>query len=266
MIESKNSVSTSERRERIVQQLNKHGSVQVSELAAQFQVSSVTIRNDLAFLEKQGIATRSYGGALVFDSMPAPKERAISDKSLLNAGVKQRIGQLAASLVAPGTRVILDSGTTTQQIASCLRSHQDLIVMTNGLNIANVLADAPGVELFTTGGQLRRTSLSFYGTQAEQSLRDYHFDLLFLGVDGLDLEHGVSTHYEAEARLNRCMCEVADRVVVVTDSSKFRRTSLHKILDTRRIDTLITDTGIPSDYLSGLQQAGVKVMQVEAGV
>ncbi|OWY40349.1 DeoR family transcriptional regulator [Xenophilus sp. AP218F] len=264
MMDNKTLLNTSQRRERIIQQLQSQGSVQVTELAAQFHVSAVTIRNDLAFLEKQGIATRAYGGALLYDPTAASPERTIADKSALNAGVKQRIGKLAATLVASDSRVILDSGTTTQQIARQLGQHQGLIVMTNGLNIANALVDAEGVELFLTGGQLRRKSLSFYGLQAEQALANYHFDMLFLGVDGFDLERGVSTHHEAEARLNRCMCEVAERVVVVTDSSKFRRVSLHKILDTRGIDTLVTDDAIPAEYLDGLRQAGVNVMLVSA--
>ena len=113
-----------------------------------------------------------------------------------------------------------------------------------------------------TGGHLRRKSLSFYGAQAEQSLQNYHFDLLFLGVDGIDIERGVSTHHEDEARLNRCMCQVAERIVVVTDSSKFGRRSLHKIIDTPRIHTLITDDNISTDYLKGLRQLGIEVQIV----
>ena len=110
-----------------------------------------------------------------------------------------------------------------------------------------------------TGGHLRRQSQSFYGDQAEQSLQNYHFDMLFLGVDAIDLERGVSTHNEDEARLNRRMCEVAERIIVVTDSSKFNRSSLHKIIDTQRI---IVDEGIPSDSLEGLRKAGVEVILV----
>jgi DeoR/GlpR family transcriptional regulator of sugar metabolism len=115
-----------------------------------------------------------------------------------------------------------------------------------------------------TGGHLRRKSLSFYGAQADLSLQNYHFDLLFLGVDGIDLERGVSTHHEDEARLNRCMCHVAERIIVVTDSSKFGRLSLHKIIDTRRIHTLITDDAIAAETLAGLRQAGIEVLLVEA--
>lgn len=263
-ITEKNMLGTSERRERIIQQLRSHGSVQVNDLSALYQVSTVTIRNDLAFLEKQGMALRAYGGALLCEpGQPAP-ERTIADKSQLNAPVKQRIGAMAAAMVTPGSRLILDSGTTTLEVARHLRNHQDIVVMTNGMNVANQLIDADGVELLMTGGHLRRKSLSFYGAQADQSLQNYHFDLLFLGVDGIDLERGVSTHHEDEARLNRCMCSVAERIIVVTDSTKFHRLSLHKIIDTQRIHTLITDDAIPADCLAGLKEIGVEVLLVPA--
>ncbi|MFB2832309.1 DeoR family transcriptional regulator [Aeromonas jandaei] len=260
----RNTLGTSERRERIIQQLRSYGSVQVNEMATHFQVSTVTIRNDLAFLEKQGMAVRAYGGALLCESNQVVPERSIADKSVLNAPVKQRIGALAATLVQPGCRVILDSGTTTLEVARHLKGHQEILVMTNGMNVANALLEADGAELLMTGGHLRRKSLSFYGAQAEQSLQNYHFDMLFLGVDGIDLDRGISTHHEDEARLNRCMCQVAERLIVVTDSSKFGRRSLHKIIDTPRINTLITDDALPAEVLAGLRHAGISVLLVPA--
>ncbi|WP_035339342.1 MULTISPECIES: DeoR family transcriptional regulator [Dickeya] len=263
-ITEKNVLGTSERREKIMQQLRTNGSVQVNELASHYQVSTVTIRNDLAFLEKQGVAVRAYGGALLCEPSQTVPERTIADKSVLNTPVKQRIGALAATLIYPGCRVILDSGTTTLEVARHLQAHQDILVMTNGMNVANALLDAEGVELLMTGGHLRRKSLSFYGAQAEQALQNYHFDMLFLGVDGIDLERGISTHHEDEARLNRCMCQVAEKIVVVTDSSKFCRLSLHRIVETPRIHTLITDDALPTDILNGLRHAGIEVLLVPA--
>ena len=255
---------TSERRELIIQRLRQHGSVQVNDLSAQFGVSTVTIRNDLAFLEKQGIAVRAYGGALICSGPTPGAEPSVEDKSALNTALKRKIAAAAVAMISPGQRIILDSGTTTYEIALLLRDHQDLIAMTNGMNVGSALVDAEGVELLMTGGPLRRQSLSFYGDQAEQSLLNYHFDTLFLGVDAIDTERGVSTHNEDEARLNRRMCEVADRIIVVTDSSKFNHSSLHKIIDTQRIDTIITDEGIPAESLRELQRAGTEVVLVKA--
>ncbi|KUQ81494.1 DeoR family transcriptional regulator [Enterobacter genomosp. O] len=254
---------TSERREQIIQRLRAQGSVQVNDLSHLYGVSTVTIRNDLAFLEKQGIAVRAYGGALICEGNTPGAEPSVEDKSSLNTAVKRSIAQAAAALVKPGHRIILDSGTTTFEIARMLRQHTDVIAMTNGMNVANALLEAEGVELLMTGGHLRRQSQSFYGDQAEQSLQNYHFDLLFLGVDAIDLDRGVSTHNEDEARLNRRMCEVAERIIVVTDSSKFDRSSLHKIIDTQRIDMIIVDEGIPTESLDGLRKSGIEVVLVK---
>ncbi|MEB7600832.1 DeoR family transcriptional regulator [Raoultella terrigena] len=255
---------TSERREQIIQRLRQQGSVQVNDLSLLFGVSTVTIRNDLAFLEKQGIAVRAYGGALICDSSMPGVEPSVEDKSALNTAVKHNIAKAAVKLIQPGHRVILDSGTTTYEIARLMRQHADVIVMTNGMNVGNALLEAEGVELLMTGGHLRRQSQSFYGDQAEQSLQNYHFDMLFLGVDAIDLERGVSTHNEDEAGLNRRMCEVAERIIVVTDSSKFNRSSLHKIIDTQRIDMIIVDEGIPAESLEALRKHGIDVILVNA--
>ena len=255
-------IGTSERREQIIQRLRQQGSVQVNDLSLFFGVSTVTIRNDLAFLEKQGIAVRAYGGALICESNALVVEPSVEDKSSLNTAVKRSIARAAAELIKPGHRVILDSGTTTYEIARLMRQHTNVIAMTNGMNVANALLEAEGVELLMTGGHLRRQSQSFYGDQAEQSLQIYHFDMLFLGVDAIDLERGVSTHNEDEARLNRRMCEVAERIIVVTDSTKFNRSSLHKIIDTQRIDMIIVDEGIPEDSLEGLRKHGIEVVLV----
>lgn len=254
---------TSERREQIIQRLRQQGSVQVNDLSSWFGVSTVTIRNDLAFLEKQGIAVRAYGGALICDTPVVNTEPSVEDKSSLNTTLKRSIAHAAVALIKPGHRVILDSGTTTCEIARLMRQHHDVIAMTNGMNVANALLEAEGVELLMTGGHLRRQSQSFYGDQAEQSLLNYHFDMLFLGVDAIDLERGVSTHNEDEARLNRKMCEVAERIIVVTDSSKFNRSSLHKIIDSPRIHTIIVDEGIPAESLEGLRKSGVEVVLVK---
>lgn len=257
---------TSERREQIIQCLRQQGSVQVNDLSVAFGVSTVTIRNDLAFLEKQGIAVRAYGGALICNSPSLATEPSVEDKSSLNTDVKRNIARAAVALIKSGHRVILDSGTTTYEIACMLQQYTNVIAMTNGMNVANALVEADGVELLMTGGHLRRQSQSFYGDQAEHSLQNYHFDMLFLGVDAIDLDRGVSTHNEDEARLNRRMCEVAEKIIIVTDSSKFNRSSLHKIIDTQRIDTIIVDENIPSESLEGLRKNGIEVILVPAAM
>lgn len=254
--------NTTQRREQILQILVKQGGVQVADLSALMGVSAVTIRTDLTHLESQGLITRNHGGATLVRT--PPPEQSVRQRDSLNADVKDRIGTRAAQLVRPGDNIIIDSGTTTVSLARHLLDLRDVTVMTNGLNIAWELANAPGVAVLLTGGLLRKQSLSFQGAQAEACLQAYSFDTLFLGVDGLDLQFGLTTHHEAEASLNRRMVERARRVVVLSDASKFGRVSLHRIGLLDLVDTVITDPGISPEYRDGLARLGVEVITVDA--
>ncbi|QIL21562.1 DeoR family transcriptional regulator [Thermomonas sp. HDW16] len=250
--------NTRQRRQQIMEQLLQHGSVQVGDLVDRYGVSAVTVRADLTHLEAQGLATRNHGGASL-QRMP-PQEHDIHEKDVLNLPLKETIGAQAAQLVKPGDNIILDSGSTTMALARHLRVQRDVTVMTNGLNIAWELAAAPGVKLLMTGGTLHHASLSLHGSQAEASLGSYSFDTLFLGVDGLDLQFGLTTHHEPEASLNHRMVERARRIVVLTDSSKFGKVSLHRIARLESVHTIITDDGINAEYREGLQKLGIEVI------
>ncbi|MDO6498793.1 transcriptional repressor AgaR [Photobacterium sanguinicancri] len=253
--------SAVERRMEIVNVVNRDGKARVEDLAAQFDVSSVTIRSDLSFLEKNGYVVRSHGAAIPNTGVIA--ELTVHEKRRQNAGIKSLIGQAAAKLIESGDTVILDSGTTTREIASSLKSLEDVVVMTNGLDVAMELASAPGIEVLMSGGVLRKNALSFSGSQAEHSLKNYRFDKVFLGVDGFDLRAGITTHNEQEASLNRLMCEISEQVIAVVDSSKFGKRSCHMIREFGNIDILVTDSDIPEDYVQGLREMKVDVIIVE---
>ncbi len=162
----------------------------------------------------------------------------------------------------PGDNIIIDSGSTTMALARHLRGHRDITVMTNGLNIAWELASAPGITLRMTGGLLHQPSLSLHGSQAEASLGSFSFDTLFLGVDGLDLQFGLTTHHEPEASLNHRMVERARRIVVLTDATKIGKVSLHRIAKLDAVHTIITDTSIGNDSREGLQKLGIELIIV----
>ncbi len=253
--------SAVERRMEIVNVVNRDGKARVEDLAAQFDVSSVTIRSDLSFLEKNGYVVRSHGAAIPNTGVIA--ELTVHEKRRQNAGIKSLIGQAAAKLIESGDTVILDSGTTTREIASSLKSLEDVVVMTNGLDVAMELASAPGIEVLMSGGVLRKNALSFSGSQAEHSLKNYRFDKVFLGVDGFDLRAGITTHNEQEASLNRLMCEISEQIIAVADSSKFGKRSCHMIREFGNIDILVTDSDIPEDYVQGLREMKVDVIIVE---
>jgi DeoR family transcriptional regulator of aga operon len=250
---------TSARRERIVAQLREQGSVQIPALAEQFGVSTQTLRKDLNFLDARGVCTRSPGGALLRIGAQSPTENALETKRALYAAEKARIGRAAAALIAPGDSVLIDSGTTTLQVARHIRAGEPLVVVTNDVGVMNELANREAVQLVFLGGTLRRKNMSFYGTQTERALQDMHVDKLFLAADGFHIEKGITTHFEPEALLNRLMCQAASEIIVVADSSKFGRLCLHKILEPQNITRLITDAGIPDEAREALSNAGVQV-------
>ncbi|MGF1728237.1 transcriptional repressor AgaR [Photobacterium kasasachensis] len=251
-------VSTVERREKIVDIIRQQGTARVEELAPVFSVSTVTIRNDLNHLEKKGCIVRCYGGAMLNKHFAF--DRPLQDKGRLHADVKAAIAAKAAELVDDGDALILDSGSTTSKITRHLIDKKGLVVMTNSLNIAYDLASHEDIEVMVVGGALRRKSYSLHGPAAEQLLRNYRFDKLFLGVDGFDLNAGITTPHEGEAQINRVMCEVAREVIAITDASKFGRKSFCMIQEAGNIDKLITDSRISNEYLQALSELGVEVI------
>jgi len=253
-------LNTIERRREIVLLTEKQGRVSVTQLSEKFDVSSVSIRNDLNELSKRGLLVRSRGGAIVNSGLN--KELSIKDKHKTNQKVKQLLGRKVAELIDDGDSIILDSGTTTEEVAHCLTDKNDLTVMTNGLNIANELLGAENCDVFITGGHLRKKSMSFYDAQFNNKFKHYNFNKVILGVDGLDINKGISTHFEPEAIYNRAMCEHADIVIAVTDSSKFGKTSLHSILPLESIDILVTDSNIPKEFIDKLKELNIELLIV----
>ncbi|MFT5759487.1 MAG: DeoR family transcriptional regulator of aga operon [Alteromonadaceae bacterium] len=251
-------MNTIERRHEIVQLTLKQGKVAVIDLANHYQVSEVTIRADLNYLDNKNLLIRTRGGAIACNGVP--KELPINEKHCAQIDIKKRLALLAKKQIHEGEAIILDSGSTIAELANCLHSFERLVVMTNGLNVAQNLLKANGVEVLMTGGVLRKSSLSFYGRQAEDSLERYHFDKAFLGVDGIDFNAGITTHFEYEAMMNRLMRRVAKQVITVTDSSKFNRSGVHKICGLAEIDILITDSGIPDTFAQTLERNGVKLI------
>lgn len=251
---------TSSRRERIVALLREHNSVQIPALADMFGVSTQTLRKDLNFLDAKGVCTRSPGGALLRLGALSPIEEAVDVKRRRFADEKVRIGRAAAALIGAGESVLLDSGTTTLQVARHLNSADALVVVTNDVGIMNELAAREAVQLVFLGGTLRRKNLSFYGTQTERALEGLHVDKLFLAADGFHTEKGITTHFEPEALLNRLMCRAASEIILVADSSKFGRICLHKILEPQGIARVVTDAGIASETRDELARIGVEVI------
>jgi len=249
--------SVSERHELILQQLRNQGHVSVSKLSEQLNVSEVTIRKDLNALEQRHLLYRTHGGATM--SNPYVLDRSVEEKTGEHASEKDRIGRAAAALVKPQDSIILGSGTTVMYVARHLRDVPGLTVVTSAMNVAVVLTGLPLVEVLMLGGIVRKSSTSVVGPHAEQMLEEHACSTLFLGVDGFDLDHGLTTTNALEATLNQAMMRSSQRTVVVVDSSKFGRRGFRRICNPDAVDTVITDTGVSDETVHILEQRGVVV-------
>ncbi len=249
-----------ERRQYIFAQVQRDGRVLISELSDKLDISRITIRKDLDYLESRGLLRRTHGGALSIQGS-ALLDPSLREKEQKQLKEKERIAQAAALLVAEGMCIVLDSGTTTTSIARELRRFSHLTVVTNGVNIATELANTD-FEIILTGGTLRKNSFSLVGPLAEDVLSGIHADILFLGVDGFDVKAGLMTPNLLESRVNRAMVNTANRVVAVCDSTKFNRRSLALIVAPTAIHTVITDDQIGGKELEALTSAGIEVIRV----
>ncbi|MBL1379302.1 DeoR/GlpR family DNA-binding transcription regulator [Zobellella iuensis] len=247
--------NTQQRRHIIMTLLHEQGEVTVDELARRFETSEVTIRKDLAALEKNGQLLRRYGGAVT-----VPKEMVAEPAGEPVSKRKQAIARAAAARIREHNRIIIDSGSTTAALLGELGHKHGLVVMTNSLNIANALRELePEPTLLMTGGTWDPNSESFQGLVAEQVLRSYDFDQLFIGADGIDIGRGTTTFNELIG-LSRVMAEVAREVVVMVESDKIGRKIPNLELPWAAIHTLITDDGLSADAQQQLEQKGINLV------
>lgn len=249
-----------ERRQHILSLIQKHGRVLVNELSSSLALSKITVRKDLDFLQSKALLVRTHGGALPVHA-GALADPPIQEKRDLHREEKARIAMAAAAMVSEGQCIILDSGTTTGEIARALASFQHLTIITNSLNIAADLAQS-NFEIIQIGGTLRKNSLSVVGPLAEDVLKEMHADIVFLGVDGFDLRVGLTTPNVLEARVNRAMVKAAEKVVAVCDSSKFNRRSLSLIVPASAVDQVITDSNLAPEEVKAIRDMGIEVTVV----
>jgi DeoR family transcriptional regulator of aga operon len=244
-----------ERRQHILELIQHQGRALVSDLSEQLNISQITIRKDLDYLQSKGVIQRSHGGALRVQSS-ALIDPTLQEKQKHNIREKERIAAAATKMVEEGQCIILDSGTTTTAVAERLKRFKQLTVITNAVNIAAELAGTD-FEVILVGGTLRKNSFSLVGPLAEDNLEEMHADILFLGVDGFDLEVGITTPNFLESRVNRAMVKAARQVVAVCDSSKFGRRSLSRIVPPGAIHHVITDQNLPNEIQEALRAMGI---------
>lgn len=244
-----------ERLDRILALVQERSRISVTELSGMFNVSAMTIRNDLANLEQQGLLFRTHGGAMV--KPDSSLEPAFLLRKELYWAAKERIGRAAAARVHDGDSIVLDASTTAWQVARHLKDRHELTVITNGLFIALELVDAPGVTVVMPGGTLRTASTSLVGDIGACILDRYHAQKGFFGARGFTLQEGLTDVNQYEVELKRLMVERSKEVIAVVDSSKWGQVAFATFASLEQIDHIISDVDAPVETISALQDQGI---------
>jgi len=235
------------RRQQILEELQVKGGVRLTELSEAFLVSEMTIRRDLDALESDGLIERVHGGAVLVQR--GTEEPGFEKKSLRELPEKSAIAERAAQLVKPGSAVALSAGTTTWALARYLSRVEQITVVTNSMNVWRELQQGGrgGATVILTGGEFRTPSDALVGPTADAAIRSLYFDLLFLGVHGIDPVAGLTTPNISEAETNRAFIARCRKLVVVADHTKWRTTALCTMAPLSEVDALVCDDGLPAD-------------------
>ncbi len=249
-----------ERQEHIVRTIEEHGRARVSDLAAQFRVSGVTIRKDLMALEAEHRLVRTHGGAIAIDrSRP---ELSFEIRERLQADEKRRIGVAAAALVHDGESIVMDASTTALSVARQLKSRNawsQLTVITNGLRIASELAGHPGITVLMLGGRVRWEALSVVGQLGDGLFSRINVQKAFLGAAGFTPESGLADATDEEAQIKRSMVAAASEVIAIVDHTKWERAAFATFCPTDEISIVLTDERAPDAMVRALKARGVEV-------
>ncbi|MGM0946388.1 MAG: DeoR/GlpR family DNA-binding transcription regulator [Bacteroidota bacterium] len=253
-------MTLAERHRYILEQLEKTGLVTVSDLAKELNVTMVTVRKDLKLLEDKGLLFRSHGSATSVS--PYVSDRSVQVKKLEQVEEKRKIAEKALDFLELNEAIIIGSGTTVGTFAQAIPRNYPLTVLTSAMNVALALIDTTELELVQLGGVVRKSSSSAVGHFAEEMLKSFACSKLFLSVDGISLEHGLTTSNMMEAHLNAEMIRSVQKTIVLADSQKFGRKGFGKICELEDIDVIITDSGIPEIYREKLEEKGIEVWVV----
>ncbi len=246
-----------ERQAILLQELQSKGYAQVNEMADKLNVTPITIRRDFAFLEEQGKCSRTRGGAVLTSQGTTP-ELPYEIKAQRRVPEKQRIAQIAAKHIREGDIIILDSGSTTFQLARQLLPRRQITVVTNDLKIASLLAVNPSITLICTGGVSRANVYTLLGSQTEQFLKTIRVDTTFLGADAVHPDGVVSNVNLDEVAVKRAMLSAGSQKILLADSAKFGVRGFASVCGISDLDLVITDTGLEKEWLQRFEDWQIK--------
>lgn len=249
-----------ERRQNIVEQIAIDRSVRVINLSEKFHVTEETIRRDLEKLEKQGILKRTYGGAVIVEGRDEGRSEEVSfmGRSKKNIESKIGMGQKVSEIVQDGDLIMMDSSTTSLEVAKKLINHKDLTIITNSMAILTAMVQYNKVNTVCTGGSLHRNALAFSGPIATKNINNYYADKVILSCKSMDMEKGIMEPNDFEADVKRAMIGTAEVVILVVDHTKFDRLSVARLYDFSIIDFVVTDIEPSEEWMEFFDKMGIE--------
>ncbi|MBO4429103.1 MAG: DeoR/GlpR transcriptional regulator [Clostridia bacterium] len=247
-----------ERRNAILAALSAEGKVVVSELSQNFGVTEETIRRDIDKLEKEGLATKTYGGAV--SNVSPSTDLPYNIRKRVNVEQKQLVAEKVASMISDGDRIMLDASSTAIYVTRKIKSKKDITVITNSVEILLELADKTGWHVLSTGGSLKEGALSMVGTSAEKMVRGYHVDFAICSAKGIDEKMGITDSNEKDSEMKQAIFASADKKVLALDSTKFDKISFVKVCDIKDVDIIVTDKSPSEAWKNRLAENGVELI------
>jgi len=253
-------MNVAQRHKMILFELEKEGYVKVIDLSERLGVSAVTIRKDLTELENKKMLFRNHGSVSLFSSLTS--DRHIDEKEKIKVDEKLRIAEAANKLLERNDRIIIASGTTVLAFANKINFTEPLTVITAAVKVSLSLCYRQNIEVIQLGGSMRKSSASVIGREAENFLNDLTCNKLFMGVDGIDLDFGLTTSNIDEAHLNQVMIRAVQKVIVLADSTKFGKRGFGKMCNLNQVHQIITDSNAPTNIVQILREKGIEVTLV----
>ena len=247
-----------ERREQILELLDRQGRVLVNDLSERFALSPATIRSDLESLALQGLLKRTHGGAIPIDR--ESQELSFTARNRIRVEQKRRIGAAAAALVADGEAIALDASTTALSVARQIKHYHKLTVVTNGLFAAQELLGTQGITTLMPGGFLRQDSASLVGADGSEFIQQFYFHKGFFGAKGFTVEEGLTEIDRQEVAVKQALIERTKQVIAIVDSGKWGQVSFTAFAPIERLHAIITDDAAPPDMIAQLEARGVQVI------
>jgi DeoR/GlpR family transcriptional regulator of sugar metabolism len=251
-----------ERQNKIVEIVLAGGRITIPSICEQFDISEMTARRDLNELDRLGLLRRIHGGAIA--SLGRSYEPPFQTRVIKNQAAKTAIGLKASELIYDGDSIALDVGTTTLEIVKGLKGKRNLTIVTNCLQIANLVVDTLSIDmdirLVLTGGIVRARELSMVGHIPEQVYQDLHVDKAFIGIGGISVEEGLTEYNIEDTQIKRMLLKSAREKIVVADGSKFGVTTLASVAPLTSIDRIVTDSSAPAEFVTQFRESGVEVI------